>query len=240
MSQISTAKTKVMIVEDDVEISRLTKMLLESEGYHCEAVFTGHEAANSISQFAPDIIILDVMLPGKSGLEVCTEVRTFYQGAILMLTGCDDDITELASFKSGVDDYVTKPIKPHLLLARIQALLKRTKHTASHLQTEHSKKCVFVFGDLQIDCQQRKVSISEHALALSCAEFDILALLAKQAGEIVSREQCCSQLRGFEYDGMDRSIDMRISSLRKKLLAFPGQEQRIMTIRGRGYMLVTD
>ena len=157
-----------------------------------------------------------------------------------MLTGCDDDITELASFKSGVDDYVTKPIKPHLLLARIQALLKRTKQITPASQTKRSKSDILVFGDLQIDCQQRKVFIAEHLLDLSCAEFDILALLANQAGEIVSREQCCSQLRGFEYDGMDRSIDMRISSLRKKLLSFPNQEQRIMTIRGRGYMLVSD
>jgi len=230
-------KTKVMIVEDDTEISRLTKLLLESEGYQCFAVFTGNEAVESIEQFEPSIVILDVMLPGKNGVEVCAEIRKFYQGAILMLTGCDDDISELASFKSGADDYVTKPVKPHLLLARMEALLKRTCNTELFSSAEQSDEGIFIFGDLEINSRFRKVSIGKHSLELTDAEFEILELLAKQGGEIISREQCCSQLRGFEYDGMDRSIDMRISSLRRKLSVFPGQEKRIMTVRGRGYML---
>ncbi len=224
---------KVMIVEDDTEISRLTKMLLETEGYECEAIFDGGQAVSEIRQMNPDIVILDVMLPGLSGVEVCSQIRAFYHGAILMLTGCDDDITELASFKQGADDYVTKPIKPHLLLARMQALLKRTQHK------DIKKGEVLMFGDLHIDCQNRSVLIAGISLDLTSAEFDILEVLAKQAGEVVSREQCCSQLRGFEYDGMDRSIDMRVSSLRKKMGAFSGQEKRILTVRGRGYMLVT-
>jgi len=227
------ASKKVMIVEDDTEISRLTKMLLETEGYECETVFDGAKAVSEIRRMTPDIVILDVMLPGLSGVEVCSQIREFYHGAILMLTGCDDDITELASFKQGADDYVTKPIKPHLLLARMQALLKRTQHK------EIEKNSVLMFGDLHVDCQNRSVLIAGNFLDLTSAEFDILEVLAKQAGEVVSREQCCSQLRGFEYDGMDRSIDMRVSSLRKKMGAFPGQEKRILTVRGRGYMLVT-
>jgi len=225
---------KVMIVEDDTEISRLTKMLLETEGYECETIFDGNDAVSEIRHMQPDIVILDVMLPGLSGVEVCSQIRGFYQGAILMLTGCDDDITELASFKQGADDYVTKPIKPHLLLVRIQALLKRT------YRTEHIKSDVLILGALQVDYQNRKVLVDEQPLSLTSSEFDILEVLAKQPGEIISREQCCTQLRGFEYDGMDRSIDMRISSLRKKLAAFPGQAQRIMTVRGRGYMLVNE
>lgn len=227
------ASKKVMIVEDDTEISRLTKMLLETEGYECETTFDGGKAVSEIRRMNPDIVILDVMLPGLSGVEVCSQIRGFYHGAILMLTGCDDDITELTSFKQGADDYVTKPIKPHLLLARIQALLKRTQYK------EIGKNTVLVFGDLHIDCQNRSVLIDGDSLDLTSAEFDILEVLAKQAGEVVSREQCCSQLRGFEYDGMDRSIDMRVSSLRKKMGAFFGQEKRILTVRGRGYMLVT-
>ena len=228
---MSTA-SKVVIVEDDTEISRLTKMLLETEGCECETVFDGGIAVSEIRRLKPDIVILDVMLPGLSGVEVCSQIRAFYQGAILMLTGCDDDITELASFKQGADDYVTKPIKPHLLLARIHALLKRTQHT------ETKKGMSLVFGDLHIDCQNRKVLIAEQSLDLTSAEFELLEVLAKQAGEVVSREDCCAQLRGFEYDSMDRSIDMRISSLRKKMDVFTGQEKRIITVRGRGYMLV--
>ncbi len=224
---------KVMIVEDDTEISRLTTMLLEAEGYECKAIFDGAEAVEEVRRMTPDIVILDVMLPGLSGVDVCSQIREFYQGAILMLTGCDDDITELASFKQGADDYVTKPIKPHLLLARIQALLKRTQHK------EVKSNAVLTFGDLHVDCQNRNVQINANSLDLTSAEFDILEVLAKHAGQVVSREQCCEQLRGFEYDGMDRSIDMRISSLRKKMDVFPGLEKRIITVRGRGYMLVT-
>jgi len=231
---VTNTSPKVVIVEDDTEISRLTILLLESEGYECIAVLDGNEAVAVIRNMSPDIVILDIMLPGLSGIDICAQIREFYQGAVLMLTGCDDDISELASFKQGADDYVTKPIKPHLLLARIQALLKRTSHT------EIKKSAVLRFGNLQVDCRNRKVLVAGQFVSLTSAEFDILEVLAKQPGEIISREQCCTQLRGFEYDGMDRSIDMRISSLRKKFAAFPGQEQRIMTVRGRGYMLVND
>lgn len=224
----------VVIVEDDTEISRLSAMLLESEGFRCQTFDNGENAISFIEKETPALVILDVMLPGKSGVEVCTQLRSFFDGAIIMLTGCDDDITQLSSFKQGADDYIIKPIKPHLLLARIEALLSRT------YQTKNSVKKEISFASLSINAETRNVFVNDVALDLSSAEFELLEFLSHNAGEIVTRDQCCEKLRGFAYDGMDRSIDMRISSLRKKLSQYPEHEKRIITVRGRGYMLVRE
>ena len=218
----------IVIVEDDPEIVRLTTMLLELEGYRCQGVDNGLAAVAAVREAQPDLVILDVMLPGQSGIEVCRQLREFYQGGILMLTGRDDDITELSSFRHGADDYVTKPLKPHLLLARIEALLRRTRPMAAPLLR---------IGGLQIDSRQRTLRVGDSPLDLSDAEFELIELLARHAGQILSREQCCKELRGLDYDGFDRSIDMRISTLRKKLTACPEAAARIVTVRGRGYML---
>ncbi len=233
MADVKTPSGKnILIVEDDTEISRLTTMLLESEGYACHALYRGDEAINEIRQLNPDLVVLDIMLPGKNGIEVCGEIREFYDGAVIMLTGQNDDITELSSFKQGADDFVTKPVKPHLLLARIEALLKRTQRTNSNPQINS----LLVIGDLTLDTAKRAVSIQGKNIELTSTEFDVLEILAKQVGEVVSRECFCENLRGFSYDNSDRSIDMRISSLRKKLDAH-GIKKRILTIRNRGYML---
>ena len=223
--------SSIVVVEDDPEIARLTTMLLELEGYRCQCVDNGLEAVDHIRDACPDLVILDVMLPGQSGIEVCRQLREFYQGGILMLTGRDDDITELSSFRHGADDYVTKPLKPHLLLARIEALLRRTRPAAISLLR---------IGGLHIDSRHRTLRAGDSPLDLSDAEFELIELLARHAGQIVSREQCCKELRGLDYDGLDRSIDMRISTLRKKLAASPAAAARIVTVRGRGYMLAGD
>ena len=153
-----------------------------------------------------------------------------------MLTGRDDDITELSSFKSGADDYVTKPIKPHLLLARIEALLSRTQRQAPAIIPA---KIIEING-LIIDLEQREASYQNQLIELSDSEYEVLELFANNVGKILSRDDCCRALRGFDYDGMDRSIDMRISSLRKKLrnaLSTDDDQPFIKTIRGQGYLL---
>jgi len=229
------SQPKILIVEDDTEIARLTRMLLSSEGYCCEVVHKGDEAIARVKSYEPALIILDIMLPGKNGIDICTEVRGFYDGAILMLTGRDDDMSELTSFKSGADDYVLKPIKPHLLLARIEALLKRVG-TRPSAAVNDDKLSV---ADLVFNLQRQELMIAgKTPVKLTTAEAELLSLLMRNAGKVVSREQCCEQLRGLSYDGMDRSIDMRISSLRKKLGSNQQQQQRVVTIRGQGYLLV--
>ncbi|MCO7224237.1 response regulator transcription factor [Pleionea sp. CnH1-48] len=231
---MSDVQPLIYIVEDDPDIARLTSMLLESEGFRCQTFESAHLVIDTIKSAPPQVVILDVMLPDQNGVDLCAELRRFYQGAVLMVTGCDDDITQLASFNKGADDYVIKPIKPHLLLARIRALLNRT---ANQSLTSDDR---LHFADLTIDCQKRAVFVAEQELDISCSEYDILILLANHAGEIVSREHCCEELRGLAYDGLDRSIDMRVSSLRKKLSAFSNHQKRIITVRGRGYMWVNE
>ena len=220
----------IAIIEDDTEISRLTRILLESEGFEVSQVFDGNQAIEHIKKTVPELIILDIMLPGIDGIEICTQLRSFYHGPILMLTGKDDDITEVTSFKSGADDFIVKPIKPDILLARIQALLRRC-------QSSQDKTKVVTTGSLEIYRERREVLINECSIDLTTAEFDLLNLLANNLGEVVSRETCCDVLRGLSYDGFDRSVDMKISSLRRKLAVAGDDAKLIKTVRGKGYLL---
>ena len=228
-----SAKYQIAIIEDDSELARLTRMMLEDEGYLVSLCYRGDEAVQHIQTNHPDLILLDIMLPGKNGIEVCTEVRKFYSGPIVMLTGRDDDITEVSSFNQGADDYVVKPVRPHVLMARISSLLKRFDKKAE-IENE-----VLVFGSLRLYIKQREVDVDGKSLELVDSEFDLLSLLAKNQDKIVNRETCCEALRGFSYDGMDRSIDMRISTLRKKIGDNNTPHKWIKTVRGKGYMLVS-
>lgn len=222
---------KILLVEDDQEIAKLTQQLLGIEGYQCHWVADGLLAEAAVREFAPDLVLLDLMLPGLDGVSVCQQLRGFYSGAILVLTGKDDDISELTSLKSGADDFVLKPLKPHILLARIENLLKR-------LDPDVIADTTLDSGALSLNPQSRQASLNEQKLHLSTAEFDLLALLMDAKGSIVSREQCCLQLRGIELDAFDRSIDMRISSLRKKIAQIDDSKDYIITVRNQGYVLV--
>lgn len=223
----------IVIVEDDVEISRLTTMLLESDGYCVSQVYRGDEAVAHIRQCEPAAVILDIMLPGLNGIDVCAAIREFYTGPILMLTGVDDDISEISSFKNGADDFVTKPFKPYILTARLQAILRRCATTESSAESLSTADIVVYFA-------HREVRVQGEILNLTTAEFDLLSLLIRNMGDIVSRDQCCSSLRGISYNGFDRSIDMKISALRKKLNAASKHKDIIKTVRGKGYMLVKE
>lgn len=223
----------IILVEDDQEIARLASMFLESEGFNVLHLDHGNKAIDFILNTSSDLIILDIMLPGKNGIEICREVRPFYRGPILMLTACEDDINEISALNRGADDYLTKPIRPHVLLAHINALLRRD------ISTVDNKGILFSAG-LKIDMGRREVSFEEILIDISSAEFDLIALLAKHAGDIVDRNACYQALRGIEYDGIDRAIDMRVASIRKKLLLAGFNGTVLKTVRGKGYMLLLD
>lgn len=223
----------IILVEDDQEIARLASMFLESEGFNVLHLDHGNKAIDFILNTPSDLIILDIMLPGKNGIEICREVRPFYRGPILMLTACEDDINEISALNRGADDYLTKPIRPHVLLAHINALLRRD------ISTVDNKGILFSAG-LKIDMGRREVSFEEILIDISSAEFDLIALLAKHAGDIVDRNACYQALRGIEYDGIDRAIDMRVASIRKKLLLAGFNGTVLKTVRGKGYMLLLD
>ena len=222
----------ILVVEDDAEISRLLTVFLKTEGFNVQVCQRGDQAPAVVRQSNPDLMVLDILLPGQDGLAVCQQVRSFYSGPILMLTACEDDVSELTAFRSGADDYVRKPIRPDVLLMRIQALLKRCGQAIS--DAEHYRS-----GPVEIIPGRREVLLHGEVLELQSGEFDLLELLARHQGQAVSRDRCYKSLRGIDYDGTDRSLDMRISSLRKRL-ADQSPPKVIKTIRGVGYMLAND
>ncbi|QQX79392.1 response regulator transcription factor [Shewanella sp. KX20019] len=225
------SKANILIVEDDKEISRLTAMYLEAEGYSSHIINDGLQAVTAVRLEQPELVILDLMLPGLDGVSVCKQLRKFYQEPILVLTACSDDISEVSLLKLGADDYLTKPVRPHVMLARIEALLRRS-HPVTPSQNQ------LQVGLFNIDTNKQVVSYDNLTLVLTTAEYDMLLLLASHAGTIVSREDCCRALRGIDYDFNDRSVDMRISGLRKKLNDDTPPYKTILTIRNKGYMLI--
>lgn len=223
-------KPKILLIEDDAEISRLTTMYLEVEGYDVTVVEDGALAIASIKSAKPDLIILDLMLPGMNGIEICKQARHFYHQPILVLTACDDDISEVSLLKLGADDYLKKPLKPHVLVARIEALRRRSVTLNEHNESINNS----------IIINNQIVTYKGQTLSLTNAEFEMLKILVDNTGQIVSREQCCQALRGIDYDFSNRSIDMRISGLRKKLGDDQMPYQVIVTIRNKGYKLFND
>ena len=220
-------KTRILLIEDDAEISRLTAMYLDVEGYQVAVIDDGSLALAAIKRTKPDLIILDLMLPGMSGIEICKAAREFYQQPILILTACDDDISEVSLLKMGADDYLVKPLRPHVLVARIEALLRRSQTNQAAAATA-----------LTISEASNQVTFQGKLLTLTGSEYEMLKLLHQNAGKVISREQCCQALRGIDYDFSNRSIDMRISALRKKLGDDQMPYQVITTIRNQGYKLI--
>jgi len=233
-------KTRILLVEDDAEIARLTAMYLDVEGYQVEVIDDGALALDAIKNTKPELIILDLMLPGMSGIEICKLAREFYQQPILILTACDDDVSEVSLLKMGADDYLVKPLRPHVLVARIEALLRRKQNYQQNSQQAPQKYSENIASNaaLTINEASNRVTFQGKLLVLTGSEYEMLKLLHKNVGKVISREQCCQALRGIDYDFSNRSIDMRISALRKKLGDDQMPYQVITTIRNQGYKLI--
>lgn len=223
----------ILIIEDDHEIARLTEIYLQSTGYETTVVSDGNLAISAIKKLSPDLILLDLMLPGIDGFDICKQAREFYIGPIIALTAVEDDISEVSLLKLGADDYLRKPAKPHIMSARIEALLRRSKISNQKTEQESSKKLV-------INRDTLSVTLNNTTIDLTNSEFDMLVLLVDKVGRTVSREDCIQSLRGINYDVTDRSIDMRISGLRKKLNDEKQPYKLIKTIRNKGYLLVDE
>ncbi len=235
MSNSTDLPTHIVLVEDDLALAELIKDFLENYDFKITVVTDGLSAVEVILEQQPELVILDVMLPGQSGMDVCRAIRADYPGMILMQTALDDDIDQVMGLELGADDYVVKQVQPRLLLSRIRALLRRQERTPSPAReiNEH----MLDVGNLVIDLQQRHVTLDTETIKLTTAEFDLLHLLARRVGTVVSRDDIAQSIRGFEYDGMDRSIDRRISRLRRTLKDDPNEPKLIKTIRGKGYQL---
>ena len=232
----------VIIVEDDERLAELTAEYLRSNGLRVEVIGDGSVAIGAIIDRQPDIVVLDLMLPGADGLEVCKSVRDKFRKPILMLTARTDDVDQVLGLEMGADDYVAKPVKPRVLLARIRALLRRSDSADGQQEKNGSESTQnrLEFGDLVIDNSAREVWLGGEAVDLTSAEYDLLWLLASNAGTILSREEIFERLRGIQYDGQDRSIDVRVSRIRPKVGDDPMNPRRIKTVRSKGYLFVRD
>jgi len=226
--------TTILIVEDDERLARLVQEYLGAQGFTVGVESRGDTAAERILREVPDLVVLDLMLPGRDGLDVCRDVRARYSGPILVLTAREDDMDQVVGLEIGADDYVKKPVEPRVLLARVRALLRRAggQPAASSAQLR--------FGALQVDTRSRRVHLDDREVDLTTTEYDLLHLLATHAGSVLSRDEIFRRLRGIEYDGIDRSIDIAISRLRRKLERDPADPQRIRTVWRRGYLFTPD
>lgn len=233
----------ILIVEDDERLANLTKEYMEGNGLHVEVEMDGSRAIDRIINDQPDLVVLDVMLPGVDGLTVCRKVRGKYHNPILMLTARTDDVDQVLGLEMGADDYVAKPVRPRILLARIRALLRRVENSgaeAEQAQSSEASATRLTFANLMIDHSAREVMLNGESVDLTSAEFDLLWLLASNAGKILSREEIFEALRGIEYDGQDRSIDVRVSRIRPKIGDDPMNPKRIKTVRSKGYLFVKE
>lgn len=234
---MTAALANILVVEDDIELAQWTCDYLQAKGYQTQITASGNEAVSLILHSPPDLVILDGMLPDLDGLDVCRQVRSNYLGPIIMLTARDEEIDEVLGLEVGADDYITKPVRARALLARIRGLLRRQQNPAV---TAPSNPNQIKLAGLFLDKDSRLVSINDEAISITSSEFDMLWILASRAGEVISREQLVQALRGFDYDGFDRSIDLKISRLRKKLGDNPNEPYLIKTIWGKGYLLAKD
>ena len=235
-------KQRILLVEDDRRLAGLVQDYLCRQGFDVQVESRGDTAAERIISENPHLVILDLMLPGEDGLSVCRSVRADYPGPILILTAREDDMDQVAGLEIGADDYVKKPIEPRVLLARIRALLRRV-HIDAAGQTnaaQPSAADTMIFGSLSIIPTSRSVHLDGRQIELKTSEFDLLLFLAGRSGQIVDRDTVYKQLRGIEYDGLDRSVDLTVSRLRKKLGDDATRPQRIKTVWGKGYLFVAD
>jgi len=226
--------TKILLVEDDQKLALLVQEYLEGAGFLVAVESNGNNAIKRISRERPDLIILDIMLPGKDGLTICKEIRPDFVGPILMLTARNEDFDQVLGLEFGADDYVIKPAEPRVLLARIKALLRRGNFARPEMIEQ------LVFDSLVIDPASRDVLLEQQKIPLSTHEFELLFILASQAGTILNRDYLFTKLYNREYDGLDRTMDVRISQLRKKLDDNSEEPYRIKTIWGKGYLFVAD
>ena len=223
---------KILVVDDEKLLVKGIKFNLENEGYTVDACYDGQTAVDMARAGGYDLIILDLMMPQKDGLEACQEIRSFSTVPIIMLTARSEDSDVLMGFESGADDYVTKPFNILMLKARVRALLRRAAMTAAP-ETEHSG--VIRCGHIAIDEQRRSARKGDEPVELTMKEFDLILFLMKNPGKVYSRESLLDLVWGYDYQGDTRTVDVHIRRLREKLELDPAQPRYIVTKWGVGY-----
>ena len=222
---------KVLVVDDEKPIVRLITFNLEKEGFTTLKAYDGEEALQIMTNAKPDLVILDIMLPQIDGLEVCRQIRQKNMStAVIMLTAKDQEIDKVLGLELGADDYMAKPFSPRELIARVKAVLRRTTGKKGSADDE-----AIIIGDLVIDTARHEVSVRGRQVELTLKEFELLELLAKNAGRVMTRNVLMDNIWGFTYDGDTRIVDVHISHLREKIEVNAKNPAYIKTVRGLGY-----
>lgn len=221
--------TRVVVVDDDEHIRELATLYLQKEGFDVVCAFDGPGAVETVRQAAPALVVLDLMLPGMSGYEVCKAVRAESNVPIIMLTARDEDVDKIVGLELGADDYLTKPFNPRELVARVKAILRRADAAQAPIPAS-----VIRVGALHIDKARREVHVAGRELVLRTKEFDLLSTLAENAGIVLTREQLLDRVWGYDFYGETRTVDVHVQHVRAKLA---DSGLAIRTVRGVGYKL---
>lgn len=228
-------KIKVLLVDDDVELAGMLRIYLEQEGFDAKTVHDGEAGIAEALSGQYDIAVLDVMMPGKSGIDVLTKIRAHGAMPVLMLTARGDDTDRIVGLELGADDYVPKPCTPRELTARIRAILRR-----SGVAESNTPSLPIIAGILSIWPEQRRAEWAGKPLELTSTEFNLLEALARNAGRVVSKSELSEQALGRPLARFDRSIDVHISSIRRKLDPLPDGRSRILAVFNKGYQFIRE
>ncbi|MDM4763761.1 response regulator transcription factor [Galbitalea sp. SE-J8] len=220
--------TRILIVEDEASLSEPLSYLLEKEGYDTEVVEDGRTAVAEFARVDPDLVLLDLMLPGLSGTEVCRDIRSRSSVPIIMLTAKDAEVDVVVGLELGADDYVTKPYKTRELLARIRAVLRR--HTDAP-----DDESVLAAGEVRMDVERHTVQVGGADVALPLKEFELLEYLLRNAGRVLTRGQLIDRVWGSDYFGDTKTLDVHIKRIRSRIEKEPSNPTMLVTVRGLGY-----
>jgi two-component system alkaline phosphatase synthesis response regulator PhoP len=223
------AGKRVLVVDDDVKTVELVKLYLDRDGYRLLTAYDGVEALRLAREGHPDLIVLDLMLPGIDGMEVCRTIRAESDVPIIMLTARTTDEDKLTGLGLGADDYVTKPFSPRELAARVRAVLRRLPGERGPAEIKR--------GELTVNFLKHEASLTDRPLNLTTVEFKLLGTLAKEPGRLFSRAELIEKALGYDFEGFDRTIDVHILNLRRKLEPDPSRPKYIKTVYGAGYKL---
>ncbi|MEY2813259.1 MAG: hypothetical protein RL579_164 [Actinomycetota bacterium] len=225
--------TKILVVEDEQSFSEPLSFLLGKEGYSVEVAATGNDAITKFNKSGADLILLDLMLPGMSGTDVCKEIRSHSMVPIIMLTAKDDEVDTVVGLELGADDYVTKPYSSRELLARIKAVMRRR----NDFVLDDGETATVQVGEIKLDADRHIVTFKGENIALPLKEFELLEFLMRNAGRVLTRIQIIDRIWGNDYVGDTKTLDVHIKRLRSKLEKDPANPELIQTVRGLGYKM---
>ncbi len=232
----SSVPARVLVVDDDPALRELLRDYLSVSGFRVDEADGGEQMRQRMAHAAPDVVVLDIMLPGEDGLSLARTLRSQSNLPILMLSARGDEIDRVVGLEVGADDYLAKPFSPRELLARLRALLRRAATTTLTAQTQADAAQHASFGPYVLDDVARRLFRGEAEVPINGAEFELLSVFVKHPNRVLSRDDLISWLKGYERDAFDRSIDVRVTRLRRRIEADAAHPQYVRTIRGEGYL----